>query len=675
MKRNTLNGKTALVNTIRISCAIAAGITAPQAMAEDEAVEFTNSIAVEIGGVDVGGSDAAFMRRWGSNGDFFGGIRSLAYEREIGNGLFEMDGHAMFGLNDYDLNLKYSIDDIGYVAAGYREFRTWYDGNAGYFPSVPPGWFPPANDELELDRGELWFEAGLRMPDIPEITLRYSHLWRDGQKDSTVWGGVFPDGTQRGIMPGLNDIDETRDRVTLDVTHTLGNTDLGLSLRYEGVRNDNTRSTNSINAAGTTTTRLTQRDVYEYDLFGGRITSESRFGERMMLSFGYSLTTMDTNVDGSQRGDTNLTTSVFSPTYNLLNGSGDFVQNVANLNFWWNPIDDLTVVPSIRASWEEIEMLASRFNTVAATQSGIPTVTNRNDNDVMDLNEALEIRYTGFTDLVLYTRGEWMQGDGTRWLRRAPNDYRYTSTDVDEAKYTIGANWYPVSGLSISAQAYHRTFDEDFGHQIMGTAYDAQMRGHSWETNDVNLRVTWRALPCLTFVTRYDYQRSAIENQSYTDALATVATLNTTSGIIRQHVISQSATWNATDSLYLQGSVHYVNASTSTPADTYQPGYHKNWDNDYISGSLSAGFAVNKNTDVRATYHYYGSNSYSANTLTVPYGAVAEEHAFTVALTQWVTPAMAWNVRYGFFKGKDDGMGGNGDFDAHMLSSGLQFRF
>lgn len=254
-------------------------------------------------------------------------------------------------------------------------------------------------------------------------------------------------------------------------------------------------------------------------------------------------------------------------------------------------------------------------------------------------------------------------------------------TDIDEAKYAVGANWYPIRGLSFSSQYYRRSYDLDFDNQVGGPTSpnkfnDAWIDSSKSETDNFNIRMTWRALPNLTFVTRYDYQQTDIENQSYTDNVAAVVTRNVESADIESHVITQSATWNATDRFYLQGSVHWISSETSTPANDYQPGYHVNWDNDYWSTALSAGYVLNKNTDLRASYYYFKADNYVNNAnLTVPYGIMSEEHAFTVTLTQWITPQMAWNLRYGFFKGDDDATGGYNDYEAHMVSTGLQVRF
>ena len=60
-------------------------------------------------------------------------------------------------------------------------------------------------------------ELGLRAPNWPEITIRYDHEFRWGQKDSTVWGdtnltGLLPPyNSTRKIVPSFRNIDEKRD--------------------------------------------------------------------------------------------------------------------------------------------------------------------------------------------------------------------------------------------------------------------------------------------------------------------------------------------------------------------------------------------------------------------------------------------------------------------------------
>ena len=107
---------------------------------------------------------------------------------------------------------------LGYIKAGFTEFRSWYDGNGGFFPHNGGTFFHHRFPEMHIDRGDAWIELGLRVPNWPEITIRYSHEFRDGQKDSTTWGDTtltgLPVNPTRKIVPSFRDIDEKRDIVS-----------------------------------------------------------------------------------------------------------------------------------------------------------------------------------------------------------------------------------------------------------------------------------------------------------------------------------------------------------------------------------------------------------------------------------------------------------------------------
>ena len=105
-------------------------------------------------------------RSTGSRVPVFGGIQDLHFEAPVGKkGLFTIDGHAIFDQHDYDVQLELSQPDLGYIQAGYTEFRSWYDGNGGFFP-VNGAFFPPPFPRYDLGSrrgvGRVWSaQAGL----------------------------------------------------------------------------------------------------------------------------------------------------------------------------------------------------------------------------------------------------------------------------------------------------------------------------------------------------------------------------------------------------------------------------------------------------------------------------------------------------------------------------------
>jgi hypothetical protein len=322
----------------------------------EEETDYKNWIEFGIGGLIINGDDAQFKQEHRMSGDIFGGIQDMHYEQSVGKkGLFSIDGHAIFDNNDYDVKLELSQTDLGYIRAGYNEFRSWYDGNGGFFP-VNGQFFNPPIPEMHIDRGEAWIELGLRAPHWPEITLRYSHEFRDGQKDSTIWGdttltGLTSGQTARKVAPAYRDIDETRDIVALDAVQTFGNTDIGLGMRYE--HDSNNDALQLERGAGQlppvvpppgAQRFITQQETDKVDLFSGHATTETRFSDSFWLTTAYSYTTLGSDLTGTRIYGTDYNSAYSDPIDTLssrdngylnLAGSAQVEQYVVNLNAMW----------------------------------------------------------------------------------------------------------------------------------------------------------------------------------------------------------------------------------------------------------------------------------------------------------------------------------------------------
>src|SRR5688572_12245821 len=135
--------------------------------------DYRNWFDVSVGGNFVRGNKASFKQRHQLPQDFYGGVDEFHYEQDLGKkGLLEIDGHGIFDNEDYCLKLNVEHPDYGFVRGGYREFRSWYDASGIYLP-VNDAWFDIFDDETAVDRGELWFEAGLTRPNVPRVTFRY----------------------------------------------------------------------------------------------------------------------------------------------------------------------------------------------------------------------------------------------------------------------------------------------------------------------------------------------------------------------------------------------------------------------------------------------------------------------------------------------------------------------
>ncbi len=662
--------------------------------------EYRNWVEFGFGNTWIEGDKAAFMQRTGIKRDAFGGIEDLHFEQDVGKrGLFTLDGRAIAENHDYNVRLALSLPDTGFVRAGYRAIRTWYDGSGGFFPQNDL-WFGNvlSDDKFAIDRKEAFFEAGLRLPDIPQITVRYAYQVRDGDKDSTAWGdsnltGGF--GT-RALVPSFWKIDEKRHIVDLDVMHTFGNTDVGVGGRWEIFDNNNSRNMRR-RPFEPQDRHLTQKDGLEGDLFNIHAFTETRISETLRFTSGGAFTTMDTDISGSRIYGPGYD-PIFDPLFSRrqardegffgLHGGSTFKQYLMNLNLMWTPFDGFTVVPGVRVEKQDIDSFSDFEETAVGTGAALPTnveeISAESERGILDVAESIELRYSGFTNWLFYARGNWMQGQGdlreveTLVETNRVDLLRDTDFERGVQKYTFGANWYPLRNLNMGLQYYHKIRNEDYDHTVdtttnrTGNRYPAFLIAQDFTTDDVNFRVTYRPWRNVTLVSRYDFQHSTVDLQG--DGLP-----KDESGNITSHIFSESITWIPWHRLYLQAAVTLALDETDTPADRALGGVTNvapDLKNNYWNLSAGAGLALDNKTDLQLNYIYYLADNYVDNSLySQPFGADLQEHSVSVALIRRFTERLRWSVRYGFFTHDDHTSGGHNNYKAHLVYSTLRMMF
>jgi hypothetical protein len=709
------------------------------ATVEEETPAEKNWIELGIGGLSVSGDAAQFKQEHRISGDIFGGIQDMHLEQTIGKkGQLTVDGHAIFDNHDYDVKIELSYPGIGYIRGGYTEFRSWYDGNGGFFPGNGR-FFAPPHQEMELDRGEAWVELGLRMPKLPEITLHYSHLFRDGQKDSTIWGDTTLTGLAvnptRKIAPAFRDIDERRDIFSADISQNFGKTDIGLGMRYEHSElNDrlqlerNAGQLPPVVAAPGAQRFITDNSRNNLDSFNGHVIAEMHFSDSLWFTSAYSYSTLESDISGTRIIGSGYDSMIGDPIATLqsndhgvlnLSGISEVNEHVVNLNLMWMPAKKLTVLTAFRYTREDKDSASSFLDTNTAANTApftpanpaggfhrVPPVLRSGDTGEAFNNfaETFEMRYAGIDNWAFYARGDWEEENGNvreHVVAPGPIDQGSMKKDTDllTQKYTVGANWYATMTLNLSGQYYHKSADYD-NHfiselataPVVGSERNQRLLSQELDTDDVNFRVTWRPklpakLGTIAFVTRYDYVRGTIDGMWGISpanppgvGLTGITLAEQRTAEITNHVISESITWNPCPRLYLQGNASYVLNKTDTPADfNLIPNTSVtvvDFKNDYWTAGGSAGFVLDDKTDVRAEYSYYRANNYDNNFLVAqPYGMGATEHTVGASITRQIAKNVRLKLQYGYFRYRDQTSGGFNNYEAHAVFSSLQFRF
>jgi hypothetical protein len=675
--------------------------------------EFNNSLTLGVGHLFSGGDKAQLMRQLQLPAGTFGGVEELHFEKAIGKkGLFQLDGRGLFDNHDYSLKLDVSQPDIGFVRGGYSQSRTWYDGSGG-FSERSNAWVTPYNDEMFVDRGRAWFEGGLALPNWPVLTLLYSYDFREGKKDSTIWGDYNltqnpANQVLRGIIPTYRGVDEQRHTIDADVKHTIGNTTFGVGVRFE--RDDIDNSLNILRRYGETNRvrTVTQKDSTDADILTSRAFVETRFSQEVLFTMGGSYTRLDTDIAGSR---------IYGPSYGSpldpsyanrqsndegfydLSGGSQVDQYVANMNLMLTPWKQVDIVPSFRVEHQDqsgVSMFTETRVTNAATAFSTQDLLNTRMRSFTDLTEALEVRYTGITNWSLYARAELLEGQGS--LKENEFDVeddgvgpvqmqRDTDSERFVQKYVAGANWYPWRKANFGGQYYYRsrrnTYDNNvdtafYNPPATNNLYPAFIREHEFNTHDVNFRMTLRPLLNLTLVSRYDFTLTSYNTRGDVNTFG-VRLGEIESAQATAHILSQSVSWSPLGQLYVQGSVSYAIQYTDTPASIRSgtaSNLVQNAENDYWNANVLVGCVLTRRSDLQAQYSYYRANNYVDNSsVSLPYGAGAESHGATLTLITRLRKDLIWKLQYGYFTGHDQTSGGHNDYHAHLAYSSLQYLF
>lgn len=665
------------------------GLDAAPAAEKTTGAEIEGIFSVSAGGGWVHGDDAAFQERFQRNSKtLFGGLDELSYRRETPKTALVLDGRLMPGEDDYRVHGRWAEGERLYVDFGYRHYRVFYDGSGHYYPGS--GTFVQLYDErLHVDRGQLWFEVGFAPEDMPHFTLRYERDTRTGTKPSTEFGETNLTGGagSRSIVPSFIEVDEARDVITFDAGRETKESQWNAGVRYEHTEIDDARQ-NRRRPNEAASRAITSTDGTDVDLLSAHGFYERRINPRLRVSAGAMATTIDTNISGS-RVYGNDYDPVFDPLFARrqagdlgflsLDGGAQLKQYVGTLNAVCQVTKNWTVHPSVRYEHLQLDGVSTFIatNVVGTAPVSLQNAEAQSNKQEDKFTEVVEFRYTGRPAWVYNARAEWTQAMGD--LNEYEFDRATNGKLIDRAtnytrlaqKYSLGAIWYARTRLSFSGEYFYRLRMNDYSATRDSTPagsqdrYPAFITDQDFTTHDFNLRASCRPLGNVSFVTRYDFQYSTVQS-------GFLAIPQGQSARATAHIFSQSVTWTPIPPLYVVAAVNVAYDQLATPAAAFV----LNSDNNYINGSISAGYAFGKYTDLYFDFTHYRARDFSDNSvISLPYGA--DQSTQTVSLTCVLhrTPRRIYTFKYTYASNREALAGGHNDYRAHILYWKVQYKF
>jgi hypothetical protein len=434
---------------------------------------------------------------------------------------------------------------------------------------------------------------------------------------------------------------------------------------------------------------VTTKDQTTSDMFAAHGFYERKVNEQFTVSAGALITDLDTNLAGSRIYGQSYD-PVFDPAYVRrqqrdegyydLTGHGNLKQTVLNLNGVYLPKKHWSVRTAIRFEnlhQETIsEFMETNIGGGPAFAAIVEEVEGEQKKKWNEWSESVEVRYVGVPNWTFSGKGEWVQGSGETEEERILHTGVLTIDRDNEnermnQKYSFKANWYARPGLSVAAQYYYKVNTNDYDavrdNTLPGSAdrYPAFITDQDFETNDFNVRISWRPMSLLSFVTRYDYQKSTITSQE-------AGLQKEQSSKLTSHILSESITWNPTGRLYLNANVNLTWDQLATPAYRFV----LNSDNNYVNGSIGGGYALAKLDDVYFDYSWFRANNFIDNSaLSLPFGADQKQQGAFLTWVRRQTPTLIYTVKYGYMKNVDGTWAGRNDFKAQVLYAKVQYHF
>lgn len=684
-------------------CTLSPATTPAQETAQTKPYELNVEAVATAPFVD--DDEAQFQQRHRVPDEVSGGLRRFRYERDLGDGFrLKLLGRAIFNNHDYLVDADVRKEGVGWLRVGYKQFRTWYDGSGGWFPGNG-AFFQVFDPELGLDRQEAWIQGGTTLPGDWELALRYRFTGRDGEKSSTVWGDTaltgLPSGTnRRAIVPAFWDIDEQRHIVEGDLTRRTDVTLLGAALRYEAGQIDNRRNVTRRPDEPGLERRFTQRDKSDDDVLTSRAFGEGRFwDDKVIVSAAYAYNDIDMDLAGSR-----IYGQTFNPTFDPLamnrqpldegffdlNGGTEMREHTGNAGVSVRAIEDLNITAAFRVRDETMNGQSAYTETNVGFGPKFLTtedeIIGQSETNVRSFAESIEARYTGIGNVVLYARGDWEQNDGDIFERTAERETsqdilaRTTNSERSTQDYAVGAKWYPLRRLNLSGEYSYRTRKYDYDHTLdntpndpdSGERYPAYLVSQDFATHDFNVRATLSLPGSVRLTGRYDYLSTTIDTQA--DLLAEIET-----GEMTSHILSGTMTWQPLPWMWLRSSLSYAQSQTDTPVDRIggpASPIFPDFDNDYVTASVATGAALDAHTDAELLYHFYmADNDHDVSAYGQPYGADAQEHGIAVRVKRRFTDSTSVGLGYGYFNNDEGFAGGNYDYDAHVVTTSVEFTY
>jgi len=631
----------------------------------------------------VHGDESKFRELEGVPGGMTQGVENFSATQTIGtDGKISMEGHFIVPNQDVKLKLALEKTDLGFVRAGFDDWRKYYDNSGGYDPALIPPQFN-LNRDLYVDNRDIWVDFGLTLPRWPQIMIGFEYQSKSGNESTLDWGNA----NGKNIYPATQSVDEKTHIVKLDVTHDIGGLHLEDSANVEFYSEKNGGAESSILFGGTSPdTFINTQDDYHHLQGMNTFTLEKQICDWWLLSGGIYYS----RLDGSDFF--NQTTAIPSFSFANVLGSQQITlhreSEIFSLASLFTPLDYLSLSLGTQNEWTREKGFG---DSVPDLELGVNTNADSNLAEFKSSQNA-GLRFTKIPFTVLFAEmrldeqslGEFQEQDSddpSTFMRQT--DARNFSYDASAGFSTSPWRW-----LDWDAQFQKKSSDTDYNHltdvfngipALMTNGYPAFILNRKIQTDGFETKLALQ--PANWIKTTLTYQMADTDYSSKTDPAFDFGLAQEVSpggeildGRYRTQTYGLSGTLTPFRQLYFSGAFTYSHSSVVT-ADNGDPSIAPYRGNIYTL-TTTATYELNAKTRLQAGYVFscadYAQNNSAAG---VPLGLDFTRHELLAGLVRQITKNLSGALRYEYSQYTEPSSGDARDFTAHGIFATLAYKW
>ncbi|MFN0067161.1 MAG: hypothetical protein ACKVYV_05940 [Limisphaerales bacterium] len=623
--------------------------------------------------ITVDGNEQVFRQHTGLREGWAGGLTEFSLKQELDpKTTFTADGRVIGGDEDYELTLGAERQDLGFLRTGFSQWQSYSDDTGGYYAP----WNLPAlnrgGEDLYVEHQAAFFEAGLRRPDLPEITIRYDYESRQGDYATTQWGGVSgPDGGTKNIYPNLATVDEELQQIMLNVTALAWTVNLQNESRLEWWNNQ-TRRANVEQASPPFDYGRNIRNNQQHWQAANTLTLDKRLKDWCYVSGGYLYSHMEGqgffSLENFLPSDPTL-----PPT---LDAEADDItlrrdSHIINANTLLGPWKDLHFNAGVQSDWTRREGFAG------GSQFTLPVQYDSNsDRAATEANAGL--RYTGLPWTTLWAEGRLL-GENYDYYEEGLTDgasefLRDSDATGSLGEARTGFTVSPWKQVSLQAAYKFRDRSTDFDHPRdqdltwQGNGYPAFILSRDALTHGVDVRLTGRPLPWL----RTSLKWSLADTDYDTETMSATNIFFVPERVYPGGSI-QAATYGAQTvqaglvltpwpRLYLAPTYIFTTSSSESALDGYPQ--VAAYEGDTHTVLATATYALSEKMDLLASYLFSTADYSQDNAAGLPLGIEYTRHGVTAGFTRRMRKNVTATLQYAFWTYDEPSRGGAADYTA-----------